>query len=417
MTDRPLAVDLFAGVGGMSLGFEQAGFDVACAVEVDPVHCAAHLYNFPRTAVICRGVEEVTAEEVREAAGARGRRIAAVFGGSPCQGFSMIGKRSLDDPRNALVLHFMRLVSEIGPDYFVLENVKGLTVGKHRIFLEEVVSGFEAAGYEVVLPWKVLNASWFGVPQHRERLFIMGARRGMPLPSYPAPRFSPAGARKPLPGLPSGPNVADAIGDLPDAEDFEELRHADAVEAEFGPPSSYAAVLRGESVDPEDFSHPRPIRRGLLTSSARADHSELTRSRFAATEPGKVEPVSRFLRLNPEGVCNTLRAGTGKERGAFTAARPIHPFRSRCVTVREMARLHGYPDWFRFNWTKWHGARQVGNSVPPPLARAVAAEIMRSCGHVPVRPSREMALGDESLLRVDATSASALLATNPYGIQ
>jgi len=413
MHNRPLAVDLFAGVGGMSLGFEQAGFDVACAVEVDPVHCAAHMYNFPRTAVICRGVEDVTGEEVRAASGAGDRPISVVFGGSPCQGFSMIGKRSLDDPRNALVLHFMRLVSEIGPDYFVLENVKGLTVGKHRMFLDEVVSGFDASGYDVLLPWKVLNAAWYGVPQHRERLFIIGARRGLRLPSYPERRFNPAGGRAPDPSLPSGPGVIDAIGDLPDAEDFTELLFTDEALAAFGAPSPYAAVLRGEAEDPQDFSHPRPSRPGLLTSSARAGHTELTRSRFAATEPGKVEPVSRFLRLHPGGVCNTLRAGTGKERGAFTAARPIHPFHPRCVTVREMARLHSYPDWFRFNWTKWHGARQVGNSVPPLLARAVAAELMSAAGQVPVRPAEVMALGDESLIRVDETSARKLLQSNP----
>lgn len=409
---RPTCVDLFAGAGGMSLGFEQAGFDVVAAVEHDPVHCAVHKRNFPTTAVICDGVERVTAHAIRRASGVGSGPVNAVVGGSPCQGFSMIGKRSLDDPRNALVRHFMRLVAELEADYFCFENVKGLTVGAHRAFLDEIVEGFDAAGYAVVLPWKVLDASWYGVPQRRERFFLLGAKRGLALPSYPGRRTNAAKSRRPVDGLPFGPTVWDALSDLPDAELHPELTLSDEAAAEFGKPSAYAAVLRGEADDPSDLSPRRPSAPGLLTSSARAEHTERTRSRFRATTPGQVEPVSRFLRLDPDGVCNTLRAGTGRERGAFTAARPIHPVHARCVTVREMARLHSYPDWFRFHRTKWHGAREVGNSVPPLLARAVASEIVRAMG---ASPSRALDTGplDDSLLGLDATTAAALFRTNP----
>lgn len=407
---RPLCIDLFAGVGGLSLGFEQAGFDVACAVEIDPVHCAAHLYNFPSTPVICAGVETLTASGLRKAAGIGNREIAVVCGGSPCQGFSMIGKRSLDDPRNALVGHFMRLVVDLRPRYFVLENVKGLTIGKHRAFLDELVEGFAAGGYDILMPWKVLNASCFGVPQNRERLFIIGARRGLPLPVYPEPLTRPAKGRGRFDAsLPLGPTVAQAILDLPDADAFPVLAGTDNVEAELGARSDYVARLRGEIVDSGDFSHPRDWNPRLLTSSTTSAHTDLTRSRFGSTVPGAVEPVSRFLRLDPEGTCNTLRAGTGKERGAFTAARPIHPVHARCITVREMARLHSYPDWFRFNWTKWHGAREVGNSVPPLLARAVASSLAAAMGYAPERPSEKLPPGNESLLLVDHGSASSMV--------
>lgn len=398
--NRPIGIDLFAGAGGMSLGFEQAGFDVACAVEVDPIHCAVHAYNFPLTPVLNADIERVSGEQIRAAAGIGDREIAVVFGGSPCQGFSLIGKRSLDDPRNALVGHFMRIVKELRPLYFVLENVKGLTIGKHRMFLKELVDGFENDGYEVALPWKVLNAAHFGVPQRRERLFIMGAKRGLPVPAYPAPRTRPADGRgKGLPeGLPVGPTVADAILDLPDADAFPELFDKDWVQTNLGEPSPYAAALRGEAMDPGDFSHPRSWNHSLLTSSTRSQHTDQTRQRFSEAAPGTVEPVSRFLKLDPIGICNTLRAGTARDRGAFTAARPIHPVHPRCITVREMARLHSYPDWFRFHWTKWHGAREVGNSVPPLLARAVAAAVMEALGVIPVRPRQAVALGNPSLL-------------------
>src|SRR5690606_9824583 len=118
------------------------------------------------------------------------RRIDVVFGGAPCQGFSMIGKRILDDPRNSLVRDFVRLVAETDASYFVFENVKGLTVGKHRGFLDELYEEFERAGYRTRSPWQVLNARDFGVPQNRERLILIGAKKGRELPLYPFPTHS-----------------------------------------------------------------------------------------------------------------------------------------------------------------------------------------------------------------------------------
>jgi DNA (cytosine-5)-methyltransferase 1 len=182
---RPLAIDLFAGVGGMSLGFEQAGFDVVAAVEIDPIHCAAHKFNFPQAAVLPRSVVGLRAADIRIAAGIGSRAIDCVFGGPPCQGFSLIGHRVLDDPRNNLVLEFVRLVSELDARTFVFENVKGLTIGKHREFLDELVSAFDRAGYAVRLPWRVLDAAHFGTPQHRQRLILFGSKKGSPLPDYP----------------------------------------------------------------------------------------------------------------------------------------------------------------------------------------------------------------------------------------
>lgn len=129
---RPIAIDLFAGAGGLSLGFEQAGFDIAASVEMDPVHSAAHKFNFPRCVTVCESVVNVSGSDLRKRAGIGRRDIDVVIGGAPCQGFSMIGKRALDDPRNQLVHHYVRLVNELRPKYFVFENVKGLTVGRHR---------------------------------------------------------------------------------------------------------------------------------------------------------------------------------------------------------------------------------------------------------------------------------------------
>lgn len=408
---RPIGIDLFAGAGGMSLGFEQAGFDVVAAVEIDPVHCAVHKFNFPHCAVIPRSVVGLKGSEIRLAAGIGNRAVDVVFGGAPCQGFSMIGQRVLDDPRNALVREFLRIVAELDAKSFVFENVKGLTVGRHRQFLDEFVMTAKELGYEVRLPWRVLNAAHFGTPQNRERLFLYGAKHETQLPRYPEAISRPADGRGKLhPGLPLGPSVADALGDLPDADGFQELISSDTVRPKsWGKASPYADELRCKTNDAWHFSYVRNWDPSLLTSSIRTEHTDISRRRFSETQGGQTEPISRFYKLSAKGLSNTLRAGTDGTRGAFTSPRPIHPDHNRCVTVREMARLHGYPDWFRLHATKWHGARQIGNSVPPPLARAVAARLIEALGYVPVRPFETLELGSKDLLGMTVSQAAAHL--------
>ncbi|MHC2318841.1 DNA (cytosine-5)-methyltransferase 1 [Bradyrhizobium diazoefficiens] len=412
---RPLGIDLFAGAGGMSLGFEQAGFDIVAAVEIDPVHAAVHEFNFPRCATIAESVSNLTGAEIRRRAKIGNRPVDVVFGGAPCQGFSMIGQRALDDPRNALVRDFVRIVTELEARYFVFENVKGLTIGKHRAFLDELIQAFVSAGYEVRLPWKVLNASSFGVPQNRERLILMGARRGLKVPAYPVEKTRAAGSPEDLASLPEGPSCEEALSDLPDAEAFLELLETDAVKVKKWPQptSSYARRLRGLDNDSNYFGYPRDWVPGLLTSSLRTDHSDISRRRFMATSEGDVEPISRFFKLPRRGVSNTLRAGTDASRGAFTSPRPLHYEFARCITVREMARLHGFPDWFRFHQTKWHGARQIGNSVPPLLAMEIAGCIIKALGVRPKRPRTPIPLGDPQLLTLDMVEAAKLWGVAP----
>ena len=402
---RPIGVDLFAGAGGMSLGFEQAGFDVAAAVEYDPVHSATHEFNFPDCASICRSVADIDGEYIRTHSRIGDRPVDVLFGGAPCQGFSMIGKRALDDPRNSLVHHFVRLVVELKASYFVFENVRGLTVGAHRKFLEEIIAEFRKNGYKVLEDYQVLNAAHHGVPQNRQRLFLMGARRGFPLPEYPEATHEVDGDAGNL-FRRSTPTVWDALRDIPEADDYEELLHRDWVKARFKKSTAYSAPLHGAADDPEDYSEPREFDAGLLTSSLRTVHTELSKKRFLETQPGDTEPVSRFHKLDPQGVCNTIRAGTASDHGAFTSPRPIHPYSPRCITVREAARLHSYPDWFRFHVTKWHGFRQIGNSVPPLLARAVASKV-REAFPAPKKSGRPVAQGDSRLLSFGMAAAAA----------
>lgn len=389
----------------MSLGFEQAGFDVAAAVEIDPIHACIHKFNFPDCTVIPKSVTDLTGNDIRTIAGIKGK-VSVVCGGAPCQGFSMIGQRVLDDPRNSLVRDFVRIVSELDSDYFVFENVKGLTVGKHRAFLEELIEAFETKGYAVRLPWAVLNAASYGVPQDRRRLFLLGAKKKLGAPFYPAPITTKAGRPSEI-ALAAGPSCAEALDDLPDADNFRTLLESDEVTtSSLGEPSHYAREMRCLDASSWHRGIPRIWDSRVLSSSARTCHSDISKTRFSETQPGSVEPISRFFKLAPDGVSNTLRAGTDAARGAFTSPRPIHYRHPRCVTVREMARLHGFPDWFRFHRTKWHGARQIGNAVPPPLARAVAGAIVKAMALKPKRGSNAIPLGDPSLLSMEMSAAA-----------
>lgn len=290
--ERPMVVDLFAGAGGLSLGFEQAGYDVVAAVELDPIHSAVHEFNFPHATMFCTDAGAITGRTIREQSALGNRELHAVVGGAPCQGFSLIGKRALDDPRNALLGEFARIVLELQPRYFVLENVAGLTVGDHRKLLEEVIDLFEQNGYQVKTPYRVLQAANFGTPQSRKRLFLLGARADVPLPEYPKPTHHPRSMKgHNTEGLlPLSPSVWEAIGDLPEADHYEELLLSDTVEAKFGEPSDYAAALRGLRRDRGDYSRPRPVQENSLTSSARTIHTAVSVERFAKTPLGKWKP-------------------------------------------------------------------------------------------------------------------------------
>jgi DNA (cytosine-5)-methyltransferase 1 len=360
--ERPIAVDLFCGAGGMSLGFEQAGFRVACAIDDDALNTGVYRMNFPDCHTFTADVRDLSGDELRRRGRLGGSEIDVLFGGPPCQGFSYGGRQLNDDPRNDLLGEFARLVRELQPRYFVVENVQGLVKEGGKL-VEPFVRRARRAGYSVLKPIRDLDARSFGVPQRRRRVFILGWRRGEAPAAYPEPIMAPL------------PTVWDAIGDLPEVDDVEYLLHDDVYRGLLGPPSWYAAILRGELPDPSDRSLRIPHQVDGLSGCQRTVHAPDTVARFAAVPPGGQESISRFFRLAKDGVAPTLRAGTGPSHGSYTAPRPIHPLRPRCITVREAARLHSLPDWFGFQPTKWHGFRQVGNAVPPRLSRAVGERV------------------------------------------
>jgi DNA (cytosine-5)-methyltransferase 1 len=369
---RPIAVDLFSGAGGMSLGFEQAGFDVVFAVDRDPYHVAAHARNFPACITVCKSITEITGQDIRKLASITGD-IDLVFGGPPCQGFSHMGLRDIADPRNTLVDEFARIVEELRPRTFVMENVPGMRTGATKSIFDRVVLRLRKMGYSIPDPQR-LNAAAFGVPQQRERLFVVGIREDLQNAfCYPV---------GPSIGQPATPNVRDALDGLPNIEGDERLYREEIAVFDTMPSSGnrYALIARGLETDASDASRPRVWDRTRVSGCFRTRHRADVSRLYAATLPGEVVPGHKLPRLHPDGLSPTLRAGSESERGAHTAPRPIHPFFPRCITVREAARLHGYPDWFAFYPTKWHAYRQVGNSVCPPVARAVGKELLEVLG-------------------------------------
>lgn len=417
-----MAIDLFAGAGGFSLGIEQAGFDVAVAVEHDPIHGLVHAFNFPQTKVLCADVAQLSGQDIQKAVGewaaknkprSRSRHdpllkipIDLVFGGPPCQGFSVIGKRQLDDVRNTLIFEFCRIVKELQPRYFVMENVPGLRMPKYSPILEQLMGEFEAAGYEITEPIQVLNAANFGVPQQRRRLFILGTQMGLNPLIYPEPEL-----RSPSQYI----TVKDAIADLPNLDDFDELHKTDCIpltpeqlDKMHTDATLYVQKLRNLTSDLSNFAYSRWWNSQLLTSSMQTQHTVTSIERFKETAAGKLEPISRLRRLDWQKPCHTLRAGTGSDRGAYTSPRPIHPEYPRVISVREAARLHSFPDWFRFHITKWHGFREVGNAVPPLLARALGRQILAALEVKPLVPKVSLELGNPQLLQFSQLQASRL---------
>ena len=378
---RPVAIDLFAGCGGMSLGLEAAGFDVVAAVEFDAVHCLVHHYNFPYGVTICKDIAQVTAKELLQAIDHKGYAddIDLIAGGPPCQGFSLMGKRQLDDPRNSLVFEYVRIIREIKPKYFLFENVPGIRSGQHKKFLEELILEFESIGYSVEKPISVLDASLYGAPQKRKRLIILGSRHDVKKAVYPTPSHADITANnlsnpsQKNTGLKSLSTCGEAIWDLSlhrayTAEDMG--ISSDSLDYS-GFRTSYDLSPRGEYA----LCHTRQVS-SLVYGHIGSKHTETSIKRFANTPPGTVEKTSRFLKLSDKGLCNTLRAGTNSDKGAHTAPRPIHYALPRCITVREAARLHTYPDWFCFHNTIWHGFREIGNSVVPFLAKSLGKNII-----------------------------------------
>lgn len=372
MKMAPKIVDLFCGCGGFGLGAKQAGFDVVVAVDVDSTLQSAYERNFPNTKVINDDLSKMGKREWDVLLD--DQKIDGVIGGPPCQGYSRMGKGDVNDPRRSLLRHFFRTVNIISPKFFIMENVEGLLDDKNSKELFEAIK-FADKKYVVLAPI-VVDASKFGAPTKRKRVVIIG---------YDPLHVTEILAQEILSINNTAVTVKDAIRDIgepiPQQKDSNNYGWKKYRGIKFL--SDYAIEMRsmpqvglGWSVAIEH------LKQGKISGNFDTTHLPEVSARYGSITPGQTDPISRSKRLAWDGICPTLRAGTGADKGSHQAVRPLHPDMPRVITVREAARLQGFPDWFCFHNTKWHSFRMIGNSVSPLVSKSILALISRKLTRV-----------------------------------
>lgn len=321
-------IDLFSGAGGLSLGLKQAGWDVRIAVEYDATAIETHRKNMPDVRHVCDDVRDIDFSDYRG-------EIDFVTGGPPCQPFSVSGKQMGHLDIRDMVPEFVRAVRDIQPRAFLMENVNGLTTSRFKPYLDQKLADLRDLGYDV--HWKVLNAAEYGVPQKRLRLFIVGLPAGTPF-QFPAPTHGPHTKQRYR-------TVRDALKDVPE----DEANRAKVVFAK-NPilrKSPYAGMLFNGKGRPLNLDAP------ALTIPATAGGN-----RTHIIDPhGNIEHYHAHL-----------QAGGMPLKGEAAGCRRL--------TVRESARLQTFPDWFEFVGRRNQHYMQIGNAVPPELARAVGAAVL-----------------------------------------
>lgn len=366
MADKFKIVDLFCGCGGFGLGAKQAGFDVTVAVDIDATLQSAYKRNFPSTRVVPGDLSKM-ADEAWKILLSKDE-IDGVIGGPPCQGYSRMGKGDINDPRRSLLYHFFRTVNILQPKFFVMENVEGLLDDGNIQELNDAIDKVDKR-YKIIGP-ELLDASEYGAPTKRKRVVVIG---------YDPEEMSALTKADLINAKRSSVNVKDAIRDLPspitqqkDPDNYGWSRYRKNIKNL----SEYAIKMR--TAPPELLGWPDAIeylRGGMTSGHFETLHSDKVKKRYEDTIAGETDKVSRAKKLAWDGFCPTLRAGTGADKGSHQAVRPLHPVEARVITVREAARLQGFPDWFCFHKTKWHSFRMIGNSVSPLVSESILSVI------------------------------------------
>lgn len=336
---KPTVVDLFSGLGGFHMGFENQGFDVLLAIDNNPDVKNTHIVNFPEIPFIWKNIENVSNEEIDKIL--KGKKVDVIIGGPPCQGFSMIGKRNLDDPRNKLFKEFLRIVNHLKPKYFVMENVKGLTTMDNGNVMKKIIDEFTKIGYKDI-DKQILNAADYGVPQLRERVIFIGNCVGKKI-SFPKPTHSEKKNGK----MKSYETVGKVISSIPkNSKNHVPMKHNPVVKERI------SHIPEGEKLPYENLpSH--------LKFGSRSDFKKTQVKNFANV----------FRRLHRKKPSVTMVPG----HNAF----PIHPTEDRSLTVREAARIQTIPDTVEITGSRQNQCIQVGNAVPVLLAEAIAKVIKK----------------------------------------
>lgn len=338
-------IDLFCGCGGLSLGFEKAGFEIAFAIDMWKDAINTYNHNHKNSVAICKDIHELDSDFLSKFS--KKENIVGVIGGPPCQGYSTVGTRNIDDPRNHLYLEYCRVVEAVKPEFFVIENVRGLLTLNKGMFKDDILNRFKKLGYNV--SYKIVNAANYGVPQNRQRVFFIGIRNA----EFEFPEEK--GYIVP---------TSDALSDLPLLDNLEE--HQEIYNYVSSPLNEYQKLMRVDSdtILNHNFTvHTEQTKNiiGMVKDGGKI--SDLPEEYWGVRKYNKA-----FQRMNSKLPSNTIDTG---HRNYF------HYKENRVPSVRESARIQSFPDKFVFLGSKTSQYKQVGNAVPPLLAEEIAKQIKK----------------------------------------
>lgn len=367
MTDqRWTAIDLFCGAGGLSEGFRQAGFRVLAGNDIDPFAAKTFAATHPEAKFLPGPIEDISARDFLKAAGLKKGELDCLIGGPPCQAFSVYNhRRGMHDKRSSLFREYLRIVEGLMPKWVVMENVTGITSVGDGQAVEKIISGLGELGYTVETC--ILRAEEYGVPQERRRIFFLGNRLGLPI-RWPARTHGP--------GLMPFVTVWDAIGDLPPLKNGEDPDRPLCYRTT--PKSEYQAYLRGNATQVANHAAPRlaPInlkRMKYIPEGGSWRDVPIDLLPAGMKRARRCDHTKRYGRLRKDGLSSTILTKCDLHWGAY-----IHPEQDRVLTVREAARMQSFPDWFQFVGPRTEQYVQVGNAVPPLLAKRVGLALIEA---------------------------------------
>lgn len=340
MQNKLNVIDLFCGCGGLSLGFEQAGYNIMLGIDMWKDALKTYEYNHANKNTICGDLANLSAKEVDDAI--NHQHVDVIIGGPPCQGFSIAGKRIVDDDRNKLYKSFVRMVSYFKPQAFVLENVPNILSIGEGIVKESIIKDFSDLGYSVVT--KVLTASDYGVPQNRRRAIFVGMRNG-------TFDFN-------IPMVEHRVTTGEALSDL------SEESISDGMPYKHSPQSEYQILMRSNTnviYNHEITTHNQQTIDIISMVPDGGNYKDLPKEL-----QGTRKVHIAWTRLNSQKPSITIDTG---HRHHF------HYKWNRVPTVRESARIQSFPDDFVFLCSRTSQYKQVGNAVPPLMAKAIAEHL------------------------------------------
>lgn len=394
---KPLAIDLFCGCGGISVGLKNAGFEVIAGIDIEKKYIASFKHNFPNAKALNTDITAVSPHEFMNELGIKPKEVEILVGGPPCQGFSKNVPRKnrfLEDPKNLLVKSFLDYCEAIQPKMILMENVAEMKNGFDEAYSQEILNRLEDAGYTVTST--VLNAADYGVPQRRKRAFFLANRLGIkfsiPRPSHLSPekgndKTTDLFARQ------THVSVWEAIGDLPSVEHGKGMALTQYVS---GSKNDYQELMRGEL---------NQVKNHIARKMA-----EKQFERLASIKPGEGH---RELpqHLKTKGGYSGAYGRLTKEMIAPTITRWVfhpgsgrwgHPVDIRTLTIREVARIQSFPDDFEFVGSYTDQAGQLGNAVPPLLAQKIVESLKAQ-----LEPFKKRVKSSQETLSASAGSLNA----------